>query len=76
MRLAGHKDDVNAVAYLHGDTNSGNGSSGSDPNVIVSGSDDHMVRVWDLRDRSGRVGVPNGVLVGEFQQPQICSTVQ
>lgn len=64
-RLTGHQDDVNAVAYLHGDTNSGNGDSGSNPHVIVSGSDDSMVRVWDLRDKSGSVRHPQGVLVGK-----------
>eukprot|EP00878_Enallax_costatus_P018481 GHUV01019456.1.p1 GENE.GHUV01019456.1~~GHUV01019456.1.p1 ORF type:complete len:369 (+),score=74.08 GHUV01019456.1:1185-2291(+) len=66
-RLEGHQDDVNAVAYLHGDTNSGSDSGGSDPNIIVSGSDDHMVRVWDLRDRRGRLRIPNGVLVGHTE---------
>jgi len=33
----------------------------------VSGSDDHMVRVWDVRDRSGTLRAPQGVLVGEWE---------
>lgn len=72
VRLSGHNDDVNAVAYLHGDTNSGNGSSGSNPHIVVSGSDDSMVRVWDLRDKSGSVRAPAGVLVGELCCGQPC----
>lgn len=62
-RLTGHDNDVNAVAYLDGD--GGSGSSGN-PHVLVSGSDDHMVRVWDIRDKVGRnLRQPQGVLVGE-----------
>ncbi|KAF8062665.1 LEC14B protein [Scenedesmus sp. PABB004] len=56
-RLTGHGDDVNAVAYL----------GGGSPHLLVSGSDDEMVRLWDVRVRSasGRnVRKPQGVLVG------------
>ena len=35
-RIRGHKDDVNAVAFLD-----------ESSNIIVSGSDDHLVKVCD-----------------------------
>ena len=40
QRFEGHTNDVNAVCYL----NDGSG------NLIISGSDDTMVRVWDKRE--------------------------
>lgn len=43
--------------------------SEGDPHLVVSGSDDSFVRVWDTRDRSGTIRQPQGVLVGEFWQP-------
>ena len=49
-----HEDDVNAVSFV-----------GPDPNVLVSGSDDTLLRVFDRRtvDGSGRRG-PVAVLPG------------
>lgn len=43
MRVNAHRDDVNAVAMAD------NASS----NVIISGSDDSLVKVWDRRSLSG-----------------------
>jgi len=39
VKVRGHKDDVNAVAYA--DSDSGN--------IILTGSDDHEIKVWDRR---------------------------
>lgn len=54
FKLEGHKDDVNAVCF--GD------DSG---NLIFSGSDDHMIKVWDRR--SMRNEQESGVLVGHVE---------
>lgn len=35
-QLVGHDDDVNAVAYL----------DPSNPNIIASGSDDNLIKIW------------------------------
>lgn len=53
--IAGHDDDVNAVAFLDDSSN-----------TIVSGSDDHSIKVWDRRS-SDRNGKAAGVLVGHTQ---------
>ncbi|KAG2491232.1 hypothetical protein HYH03_010440 [Edaphochlamys debaryana] len=65
-RAEGHEDDVNAVTYAD-----------SSPNVIVSGSDDSLVKVWDRRlmpgagpDAAGAYRTrpkPVGVLVGHTE---------
>ncbi|KAF6262050.1 WD40-repeat-containing domain protein [Scenedesmus sp. NREL 46B-D3] len=69
-RLTGHGNDVNAVAYLQGDGSDASASAAASPHLLLSGSDDHMVRLWDtrLRDRAGRHGrQPQGVLVGHTE---------
>jgi WD40 repeat protein len=48
---------VNAVAYL----------DGASPHLLVSGSDDFHVRLWDIRDKRGGMRQPTGVLVGGWQ---------
>ncbi|KAE8209723.1 hypothetical protein CF327_g6328 [Tilletia walkeri] len=55
LRVPGHSDDVNAVAFA--DRGSGN--------VLISGSDDTYVKVWDRR--SLYQGKPAGVLVGHTE---------
>ena len=55
LRIQGHHDDVNAVAFADA------GSS----NVLLSGSDDSFVKVWDRRSLSG--GKPAGVLPGHTE---------
>lgn len=54
-RFKGHKDDVNAVSYL----------DQADPNILVSGSDDALIMVWDRRlGGSGANRKPQGLLLG------------
>ncbi|GAA5892470.1 uncharacterized protein JCM6883_007368 [Sporobolomyces salmoneus] len=55
LRVNAHKDDVNAVAF----------GSDSDSNLLLSGSDDCFVKVWDRRSLSGER--PSGVLVGHTE---------
>ncbi|WVO15756.1 hypothetical protein L204_103418 [Cryptococcus depauperatus] len=52
LKVKGHADDVNAVRF----------ADHSSTNVLVSGSDDGYVKVWDRRSLSSHV--PSGVLVG------------
>ena len=51
-RIQAHDDDVNAVCYLD--------ESGQ---VLLSGSDDSLIKIWDLRERSKQ---PQGVLSGHL----------
>jgi WD40 repeat protein len=51
MHFSGHGDDVNAVAYAD-----------DNPNVILSGSDDAIIRIWDKRVPGNRA---QGLLFGE-----------
>ncbi|KAK0536068.1 hypothetical protein OC842_002106 [Tilletia horrida] len=55
LRVSGHEEDVNAVAFA--DRGSGN--------VLISGSDDSYVKIWDRR--SLYHGRPAGVLVGHTE---------
>src|SRR5436190_17585965 len=55
LRLEGHSDDINAVCF-------------ADPlstNILFSGSDDSVVKVWDRRSMAG--GREAGCLVGHTE---------
>ncbi len=53
-RVVGHGDDINAVAFV-------------DSSVVLSGSDDSMVKVWDLRCLRAADAAPAGVLAGHTE---------
>lgn len=55
LRVEGHRDDVNGVAF----------ADAASSNVLISGSDDSYVKVWDRRSLSG--GKPAGVLPGHTE---------
>ncbi|PWN53676.1 WD40 repeat-like protein [Violaceomyces palustris] len=55
LRVEGHADDVNGVAF----------ADSASSNVLISGSDDSFVKVWDRRSLSG--GKPAGVLTGHTE---------
>ncbi|GAA6063021.1 hypothetical protein JCM10212_001800 [Sporobolomyces blumeae] len=55
LRVNAHRDDVNAVAF----------GSASDSNLLLSGSDDCFVKVWDRRSLEGERA--SGVLVGHTE---------
>lgn len=53
-QIRAHDDDVNAVCYLD--------DSGQ---VLLSGSDDSLIKVWDLRQRNNKAqGLLSGHLAG------------
>src|SRR3546814_10987322 len=53
-QIRAHDDDVNAVCYLD--------DSG---HVLLSGSDDSLIKVWDLRQRNNKAqGLLSGHLAG------------
>lgn len=52
LSVPGHRDDVNAVCF----------ADESSTNILVSGSDDGFVKVWDRR--SLQSSTPSGVLAG------------
>ncbi|CAD6591170.1 MAG: hypothetical protein TREMPRED_006012 [Tremellales sp. Tagirdzhanova-0007] len=52
LSVLGHADDVNAVCF----------ADESSTNILVSGSDDGYMKVWDRRSLSS--STPSGVLVG------------
>lgn len=54
-RIEAHDDDVNAVDF----------ADKSSSNVLVSGSDDSFIKVWDRRSMRGQT--PSGVLVGHTE---------
>ena len=45
-----HSDDINSIAYQSGGTS----------NVLLSGSDDSLIKVWDLRSERSECGVLMG----------------
>ncbi|CAO1633947.1 unnamed protein product [Parajaminaea phylloscopi] len=55
LRVDGHQDDVNGVTF----------ADSASSNVLISGSDDSYVKVWDRRSLSG--GKPAGVLPGHTE---------
>ncbi|BGP47242.1 hypothetical protein JCM10450v2_003094 [Rhodotorula kratochvilovae] len=55
LRVRAHQDDTNAVAF----------ASASDSNLLVSGSDDCFVKVWDRRSLDGER--PSGTCVGHTE---------
>ncbi|KLT41773.1 WD40 repeat-like protein [Cutaneotrichosporon oleaginosum] len=52
LNVLGHRDDVNAVCF----------ADESSTNILVSGSDDGYVKIWDRRSLSSNI--PSGVLSG------------
>ena len=46
LKAAAHSDDINTVCYLDA------GDDGGAGNVMVTGSDDHLIKVWDRRTQS------------------------
>ncbi|KAG0286871.1 hypothetical protein BGZ96_009096 [Linnemannia gamsii] len=53
-----HQDDVNSVCF----------AEPTSSQVVFSGSDDHLVKVWDRRSMgAGRYSTPSGVLVGHAE---------
>ncbi|RXK42673.1 hypothetical protein M231_00228 [Tremella mesenterica] len=52
LSVSGHSDDVNAVCF----------ADETSTNILVSGSDDGYVKIWDRRSLSS--STPSGVLVG------------
>jgi len=48
-RSCGHNDDVNAVKFLD-----------ETSNLLLSGSDDYLIKVWDTRSMTAPVGVLTG----------------
>jgi len=55
-RIPAHKDDVNAVAWAD--------DSG---NVVLSGSDDCLCKMWDRRVSTTNFGTPAGTFVGHLE---------
>lgn len=55
LKVEGHSDDVNGVAF----------ADSASSNVLISGSDDSYVKVWDRRSLSG--GKPAGVFLGHTE---------
>eukprot|EP00297_Palpitomonas_bilix_P004839 CAMPEP_0113900378 /NCGR_PEP_ID=MMETSP0780_2-20120614/20636_1 /TAXON_ID=652834 /ORGANISM="Palpitomonas bilix" /LENGTH=648 /DNA_ID=CAMNT_0000892815 /DNA_START=27 /DNA_END=1973 /DNA_ORIENTATION=+ /assembly_acc=CAM_ASM_000599 len=53
-----HDNDINAVAFADFDYN---------PHLIVTGSDDSSIKVWDQRALAGRSRRPSGILLGHTE---------
>uniref|UniRef100_A0A7S0N7W5 DDB1- and CUL4-associated factor 11 n=1 Tax=Pyramimonas obovata TaxID=1411642 RepID=A0A7S0N7W5_9CHLO len=56
VRVRGHRDDVNAVRYADASSN-----------ILFTGSDDRMCKVWDRRILGSTSGAPVGVLLGHTE---------
>ena len=54
LRIVGHNDDVNAVCFADASSN-----------ILISGSDDTYLKVWDRR--SLRSNKPSGILAGHTE---------
>lgn len=53
LKIEAHEDDINAVCF--GDASS---------NIVYSGGDDGLVKVWDRRELREDAGKPVGVFAG------------
>jgi len=56
VRVQGHVDDINAIRYAD-----------STSNILYTGSDDCLAKVWDKRVLSASSGSPVGVLLGHTE---------
>lgn len=55
IKILAHNDDINTACYLETSNN----------NLIVSGSDDRLCKVWDRR--TIEKGIPAGIMIGHLE---------